>query len=124
MTFSDKFELTKSEIHEKGWGREYWVCNTEKYCGKLLYFEKGKKCSFHKHIIKEEHFHLSQGKLILRVSWQEDISKAKEFIMMPGDVFHVPTGLCHQMEALEDSQLWEFSTQHFDSDSIRIIKGD
>jgi len=25
---------------------------------------------------------------------------------------------------LEDSELFEFSTQHFDSDSHRIIKGD
>jgi hypothetical protein len=28
------------------------------------------------------------------------------------------------MEALEDSELFEFSTQHFDSDSHRLIKGD
>jgi len=36
----------------------------------------------------------------------------------------VPIGLVHQMEALEDSELYEFSTQHFDSDSHRLIKGD
>jgi hypothetical protein len=28
------------------------------------------------------------------------------------------------MIALEDTELFEFSTQHFDEDSIRIIKGD
>jgi hypothetical protein len=28
------------------------------------------------------------------------------------------------MEALEDTELFEFSTQHFDSDSHRILKGD
>jgi len=28
------------------------------------------------------------------------------------------------MIALEDSELFEFSTQHFDEDSYRIIKGD
>jgi hypothetical protein len=28
------------------------------------------------------------------------------------------------MEALEDSELFEFSTQHFESDSHRIEKGD
>jgi len=33
-------------------------------------------------------------------------------------------GLVHQMEALEDSELYEFSTQHFDSDSHRIERGD
>jgi hypothetical protein len=28
------------------------------------------------------------------------------------------------MIALEDSELFEFSTQHFEDDSYRIIKGD
>jgi len=28
------------------------------------------------------------------------------------------------MEALEDTELFEFSTQHFDEDSYRIINGD
>jgi len=41
-----------------------------------------------------------------------------------GDNFHVYRGLRHQMIALEDSELFEFSTQHFDSDSHRIQKGD
>ncbi len=36
----------------------------------------------------------------------------------------VPSGLVHQMEALEDGERYEFSTQHFDSDSYRLIKGD
>ncbi len=30
----------------------------------------------------------------------------------------------HQMEALEDSELFEFSTQHLDADSHRLEKGD
>jgi len=28
------------------------------------------------------------------------------------------------MEALEDAELFEFSTQHFDSDSHRLVRGD
>jgi len=35
----------------------------------------------------------------------------------------VPVGLIHQMVALEDCELFEFSTQHFDSDSHRLVKG-
>ena len=38
-----------------------------------------------------------------------------------GDKFHVPVGMRHQMYALEDTELFEFSTEHFDSDSIRVI---
>ena len=44
--------------------------------------------------------------------------------MERGDKFHVYTGLRHQMTALEDIDLFEFSTQHFDEDSNRIILGD
>src|SRR5574341_248214 len=95
------FSVKKPEHHPKGWGGEAWVCNTDKYCGKVLYFEKGKKCSFHYHKIKDEHFLLQTGKLILRVSHGDDLSKAEELILHPGDVFHVPVGLRHQMEALE-----------------------
>ena len=54
----------------------------------------------------------------------DDIEEAKQKIMLPGENFHVYRGLRHQMVALEDSELFEFSTQHFDSDSHRIIKGD
>ena len=44
--------------------------------------------------------------------------------MERGDKFHVYRGLRHQMFAIEDSDLFEFSTQHFDSDSNRIVHGD
>ena len=54
----------------------------------------------------------------------DEISKAKQLVLNAGENFHVYRGLRHQMVALEDSELFEFSTQHFDSDSHRIIKGD
>ena len=57
-------------------------------------------------------------------SQDDDITQAKQIILKPGHNFHVPVGLRHQMVALEESELFEFSTQHFDSDSYRIIKGD
>jgi quercetin dioxygenase-like cupin family protein len=47
-----------------------------------------------------------------------------EKILLPGDSFHVYRGLRHQMIALQDTELFEFSTEHFDEDSYRIIKGD
>ena len=48
----------------------------------------------------------------------------EEFELEPGECMDVPTGLVHQMEALEDAELYEFSTQHFDSDSHRLVPGD
>ena len=109
---------------DKGWGWERWIVNKEEYCGKLLYFEEGKKCSWHYHKIKDEVFYLQSGKMIVKFSDEDNLGKADEVVLMPGDNFYVYTGLRHQMMAIENSELFEFSTQHFDSDSYRIAKGD
>ncbi len=113
----------------KGWGFEKWIVNCDEYCGKLLYFVKGKKCSWHFHKLKDEVFYIQSGKMKVFYSDGDDIYKdgilvAKTKILGPGDKFHVYRGLRHQMLALEDTELFEFSTQHFDSDSHRIMKGD
>ena len=116
--------LKKIKHVEKGWGFEKWIVNCEEYCGKLLYLMKGKKCSWHYHKLKDEVFYLQSGKILLKYSDDDDIKTSKEIILNPGDAFHIYRGLKHQMCAIEDSELFEFSTQHFDSDSNRIIKGD
>ena len=46
----------------KGWGFEKWFHNSEKYCGKLLYFVKGKKCSYHL-LSSSKKKKISKGKL-------------------------------------------------------------
>ena len=112
------------EIHPKGWGYEKWNVNKDEYCGKLLHIIKGLNCSWHYHEKKDETFYLQEGKLLVKYSEEDDIEKAVEVIMERGDKFHVYRGLRHQMFALEDSDLFEFSTQHFEDDSYRIIKGD
>lgn len=108
----------------KGWGGERLITNNQFYCGKVLEIKKGFKCSFHHHDVKREHFFLLKGSLLLRVSYGNDIEKAEEAVMEQGDVFEVPLGLNHQMEALEDCELFEFSTTDYSDDSIRIVKGD
>ena len=115
---------SKIKIVPKGWGYEKWICNTEEYCGKLLHIIKGKRCSWHYHTLKDETFYLQEGRLQVKYSDDDDRDSAKEMIMERGDKFHVYRGLRHQMLALEDSDLFEFSTQHFDTDSNRVIPGD
>ena len=109
---------------DKGWGWERWIVNCEEYCGKLLFFESEKRCSWHFHKLKDEVFYLQSGLMIVKYSEEDDIENAQQIVLNPGDNFHVYRGLRHQMIALQDSELFEFSTQHFDSDSHRIIKGD
>ena len=108
----------------KGWGFEKWIVNNKEYCGKLLYFVKGKKCSWHYHKLKDEVFYVQSGKLLVKYSNRDDYENANQLVLKPGDNFHVYRGLRHQMIALQDTELFEFSTQHFDEDSYRIIKGD
>ena len=108
----------------KGWGFEKWIVNKEEYCGKLLYFAKGKRCSWHYHVLKDEVFYIQSGKILVKFSDEDNLEKANEVILSKGDNFHVYRGLRHQMIAIEDTELFEFSTQHFDEDSYRIIKGD
>lgn len=108
----------------KGWGFEKWIVNKEQYCGKLLFFLAGKKCSWHYHLIKDEVFYVHSGKLLVQYGTSDNKSEASSVILEKGDNFHVPIGTRHQMTALEDTEMYEFSTQHFDTDSYRIEKGD
>ena len=112
------------KIVPKGWGYEKWICNTEEYCGKLLFITEGKRCSWHYHILKDETFYLQSGKILLYYGDTDNIDKAQDIVLEPGDKFHVYRGLRHQMIAIESSELFEFSTQHFDEDSVRVKMGD
>ena len=108
----------------KGWGFEKWIVNCPEYCGKILYFAQGKKCSWHYHLLKDEVFYIQRGAIEVVYSYQDRIENADKILLVEGDKFHVPKGMRHQMYALKDTELFEFSTTHFDSDSIRIVKGD
>lgn len=132
----NKMQKSLAEVHKyivpaetstfvaKGWGYEDWIWNDEKYCGKKLFFKKSKKCSWHYHKIKDEVLYVDFGKVHVFFSEDDDLDNACEVILMPGDAFHVPPGLRHRMTGLLDSMIMEVSTQHFDEDSITVIKGD
>lgn len=111
------------EIVQKGWGHEKIVHNADGYCGKVLCFRKGGRCSYHYHLRKVETFYCV-GRILLKYGYGDDPSSADELVLETGDSFHVPVGMRHQMEALEDSELFEFSTPDDPEDSIRIVPGD
>ena len=108
----------------KGWGYEKWIVNTDLYCGKLLYIRAGKRCSWHYHTNKDETFYIQSGEVLLIYGDCDDMEKGKMKVLGPGDKFYVYPGLRHQMQARENVELFEFSTQHFDFDSKRIELGD
>ncbi|HEY6394306.1 MAG TPA: cupin domain-containing protein [Candidatus Binataceae bacterium] len=111
-------------IEPKGWGREIWIANNPLYCGKILEIRKGKRCSLHFHKLKTESFYLRTGRLKVLIKEFADSEKIEEFELAAGDCMDIPPGLVHQMLAMEDAELFEFSTQHFNSDSHRLVKGD
>jgi quercetin dioxygenase-like cupin family protein len=106
-----------------GEGR-FGLLNSPEYCGKVLEIDKGKRCSFHFHKLKLESFYLRRGKLKVRVKESPESSSIEEFELSAGECIDVPRGLVHQMEAIEDSEIYEVSTQHFNTDSHRLILGD
>lgn len=111
---------TKPARVEKTWGYEDIICNSEKYCGKILFIRSGNSSSWHYHKLKTEHFYIYSGDLLVKYGSEEDIEKSNEILLRAGDVFFVPVGLIHKLCAITDVELFEFSTQHFDSDSIRL----
>jgi quercetin dioxygenase-like cupin family protein len=110
------------EIVPKGWGKEIIFVNNDEYCGKLLCFEKDKKFSMHYHIKKKETWYVSKGSFIL--IWVEtDTGTTHTEYLKVGDVITNERGEPHQLIALEDSEVFEVSTKHYDEDSFRMWKG-
>lgn len=116
--------IRASELYSKGWGHEEWLINNDLYCGKILHFNQNRKCSFHYHKLKTETFYVESGEVAIYHSWQDELSKAQKTLLKPGQIFHVPVGLRHQICALTEARVFEFSTFHSESDSYRVVKGD
>lgn len=108
---------------EKGWGYEIWMVNNKKYCGKLLHFNGTAKFSMHYHLVKDETWYVNKGNFIFR--WI-DTSNANIITekLTEGDCIHIPIGLPHQLETESGGEIIETSTEHFDEDSYRVMKGD
>jgi len=104
----------KRIVVKKVWGYELWFVNRPEYCGKLLFIDKGAKCSNHCHKIKTETFLCPEGRVILTVDGKEyDLnSMARAKTIFPGQY--------HTFWAEVKSVLIEVSTHHEDSDSYRL----
>lgn len=107
----------------KGWGHEIIFSNNEKYCGKILHFHKDGKFSMHFHIKKQETWYIQSGKFIFK--WIDTTNATiKEDELLPGDCITNHIGEPHQIICMEEGDIFEVSTTHFDSDSYRVMKGD
>ena len=115
--------ITEGERHQKAWGYEIWLHNDELYCGKILHFYQGRKFSMHFHVQKHETWYVNKGHLILKYINPKNADK-EEISLYEGMVIEIPQGCPHQLIAVEESEIFEISTQHFEDDSYRVEKGD
>lgn len=107
----------------KGWGsEEIWATN-DRYCGKLMHFNRGAKFSMHFHHEKDETWYVHKGKFnVVYV----DTNNATQHIkpLNVGDVWHNPPLLPHQLICLEEGTIIEVSTPDSVEDNFRILPGD
>ncbi len=102
---------------DKPWGYEIHWAVTDRYVGKVLHIEAGQLLSLQYHERKDESIYVLRGRMIFRYKDQKGALVDRE--MIAGEAQHVPTGMVHQFEALEHTDVLEASTPHLD-DVVRL----
>jgi mannose-6-phosphate isomerase-like protein (cupin superfamily) len=102
---------------DKPWGHELIWAHTDRYVGKVLVIEAGRRLSLQRHIVKDESILVSSGRLRLHIEDDEGTVVIEE--LGPGDHRHVATGRIHRYEAIERCTLIEVSTPELD-DVVRL----
>lgn len=97
---------------DKPWGHEEIWAQTEMYVSKILYIRKGERLSLQHHVRKEENIRLLKGHLLLTIGTALDTLQRKK--LQVGDTQHIPPGMIHRMEAIEDCEIIEVSTTELD----------
>jgi mannose-6-phosphate isomerase-like protein (cupin superfamily) len=115
-------KATTSHV-EKGWGHETIIVNNELYCGKILHFHTGSKFSMHFHMKKRETWYVASGEFLFRWINTKNADVIEETLRV-GDTITNFVGEPHQIICIQEGDIFEVSTQHFDSDSYRVGKGD
>jgi mannose-6-phosphate isomerase-like protein (cupin superfamily) len=108
---------------EKGWGSELIFATNDKYCGKLLRFNKDAKFSMHFHSVKDETWSVLDGKFKVIVINTTNATRT-EYDLNSGDTWHNPPLLPHQVVCIEAGTLIEVSTPDSVEDNYRVAKGD
>lgn len=108
---------------EKGWGSELIWATNDKYCGKLLKFNKDAKFSMHFHATKDETWYVLSGKFNVFCIDTRDASTFVK-VLETGDSWRNPPLLPHQVVCIEEGTIIEVSTPDSIEDNYRVGKGD
>jgi hypothetical protein len=110
---------------DKGWGFEIVFANNDKYCGKLLVFDRvGAKTSMVFHKEKGKTWFINAGKF--KITYIDVSSgEVKEAVLEEGKTVDFGPLGPHQVEALvPDSIIFEVGTGDYVEDRFRLAPGD
>jgi mannose-6-phosphate isomerase-like protein (cupin superfamily) len=102
---------------DKPWGHELIWASTDRYVGKLLVIETGRRLSLQRHLVKDESILVMSGRL--RLTLEDDAGQIRVEELGAGDARRVATGRIHRYEAIERCELVEVSTPELD-DVVRL----
>jgi mannose-6-phosphate isomerase len=102
---------------DKPWGNELIWALTDRYCGKLITIETGRRLSLQYHEQKDEAILVMSGRLLLHL--EDDAGALTLRELGPGDAVHVTVGRRHRFEAIERVELIEVSTPEL-GDVVRV----
>jgi mannose-6-phosphate isomerase-like protein (cupin superfamily) len=108
---------------EKGWGSELIWATNDKYCGKMLKFNKDAKFSMHFHREKDETWYVLDGRFVVKVIDTQDAAQT-QYMLEAGDTWHNPPLVPHQIICLEGGTIIEVSTPDSVEDNYRVLPGD
>lgn len=110
---------------DKGWGFELVFANNEKYCGKLLVFERaGARTSLVFHKEKYKSWFVNAGKFKIRYI-DVTTGETKEAVLEEGKTVDFGALGPHQVEAiLPNSIIFEVGTTDYIEDRFRLAPGD
>jgi mannose-6-phosphate isomerase-like protein (cupin superfamily) len=107
-----------SEVGPREWGHEVLLVHApKKYTLKKIMMHKGAKGGLQFHRCKDEAGVMLYGQMDVR--YDDGTGAIVSRVVVPGDVFHFPTGSVHQAEAMTDCAYYEVSTPHF-NDRVHV----
>ena len=108
---------------KKGWGHELIWSTNDKYCGKLLKFNKGAQFSMHFHREKDETWYVLDGKFMVEWIDTKDASRHKQELNQ-GDTWRNKPLFPHKIYCIMEGTIIEVSTPDSVEDNYRVMPGD
>jgi mannose-6-phosphate isomerase-like protein (cupin superfamily) len=107
---------------EKGWGHEFIFATNDKYCGKILKFNKDAMCSMHFHNEKDETLYILSGEFIVK-HINTDTAEITETVLTTGDTWRNMPLFPHQIICTEEGVIVEVSSPDSVEDNYRLLPG-